>query len=235
MDKYLIRKIFVFLVSAFIYAAGITVVKVCYLGMSPVTSVPYVISLITGITLGSCTVYYNFVFYLIQKLVMKKEYTLKKFIIQVILSFVFGVMIDFTGMLFGGYVPQLYPVRILYLMFGCFVLASGMTGAVLSDFGVLPAEGTALCIKKVTGLEFGYCKITLDVISVILSVILSLIFLKGIMGTREGTLISAALVGLFAKQVGRFIGKPIERFLNSQISAADAKEEIKEKIEEEVV
>ena len=234
MDKYLIRKVLVFLVGAFIYATGITIVKVCYLGMSPVTSVPFVISLISGITLGSCTVYYNFVFYLIQKLVMKKEYTLKKFIIQVILSFVFGVMIDATGGLFGGFVPQQYPVRICYLIFGCFVLATGMTGVVLSDFGVLPAEGTALCIKKVTGLDFGYCKIALDVMSVIIAVILSLIFLGGIQGTREGTLISAILVGLFAKQVGRVIGKPVECFLHPQNLEGTLKE-AEERIEEEIV
>lgn len=234
MNKYLIRKIFVFLIGAFIYATGITIVKVCYLGMSPVTSVPYVISLISGITLGSCTVYYNFVFYIIQKLVMKKEYTLKKFIVQVILSFIFGVMIDLTGVLFGGYVPQQYFVRIFYLIFGCFVLATGMTGVVLSDFGILPAEGTALCIKKVTGMNFGYCKITLDVLSVIIAVILSIAFLGSVEGTREGTLVSAILVGLFAKQIGQIIGKSLEAFLHPK--ATDKMfEEAEERIKEEVV
>ncbi len=234
MDKYLFRKILVFLIGAFIYATGITIVKMCYLGMSPVTSVPYVISLISGITLGSCTVYYNFVFYLIQKLVMKKEYTLKKFIIQVVLSFIFGVMIDLTGVLFGGFIPEQYLIRICYLIFGCFVLAAGMTGVVLSDFGILPAEGTALCIKKITGMNFGYCKIALDVISVIVAVILSLVFLGSVEGTREGTLISALLVGFFAKQIGHLIGRFLESFLHPKATDEMLKE-AKERIDEEVV
>lgn len=235
MDKYLIRKVLVFLIGAFIYAAGITVVKVCYLGMSPVSSVPFVISLISGISLGSCTVYYNSIFYVIQKLVMKKEYTLRKFVTQLVLSFVFGVMIDLTGALFGGYVPQMYAVRVIYLIFGCLVLAAGMTGVVLSDFGILPAEGTVICIQKVTGLEFGYCKIALDVTSVIAAVILSLIFLHGVQGTREGTLISAILVGLFAKMVGRLIGEPVEHFLHPQRKEAEVQQDIEEKVQEEII
>jgi len=215
MNKALARKIMVYLIASFIYAAGVTVVKVCYLGISPVTSVPYVLSLVAGQTLGMCTVYYNFVFYLIQKLVMKKEYTWRKFVTQFILSFVFAVMIDFTAVLFGGFVPQRYLIRLLYLIFGCFVLAAGMTGVVISDFGILPAEGAALCIQRMTKLEFGTCKIILDITSVAAAALISLVFLKRIEGVREGTLISAFAIGSFAKWIIRIAGPVLQKFLQA--------------------
>ena len=97
MDKYLIRKLAVCLAGSFIYAAGITVVKVCNLGISPITSAPYAFSFVVGQTLGTCTMYLNAILYIIQKLVLKKEYTLRRFLTQFILSAVFAVLIDLTG------------------------------------------------------------------------------------------------------------------------------------------
>ena len=122
----------------------------------------------------------------------------------------------------------MYADRVIYLIFACLVLAVGMTGVVLSDFGILPAEGTVICIQKVTGLEFGYCKISLDVTSVIAAVILSLIFLHEVRGTREGTLISAILVG-------RLIGEPVEHFLHLQRKEEKVQQDIEEKVQEKVI
>ncbi len=215
MNKGLTRKIIVFLIGAFVYAAGVIIVKNCYLGISPITSVPYVMSLETGQTLGACTMYFNFVFYLIQKLVLKKEYTLTRFLTQLILSAVFAVLIDAAGVLIGWFVPQLYPGRLLYLVFGCFVLAIGMTGVVLSDFGVLPAEGAVLCISRITKWEFGICKVLMDVVCVMAAAVLSLVFLGKVEGVREGTLISAFLIGTFAKSIGQYMREKVAKYLHS--------------------
>ena len=54
MNKYLIRKIIVCLIGSFIYAAGITVVKVCNLGISPITSAPFAFSFVVEIGRASC-------------------------------------------------------------------------------------------------------------------------------------------------------------------------------------
>lgn len=218
MDKNLIKKIAVCLIGAFVYAAGITVVKVCNLGISPITSAPYAFSFVVGQSLGTCTMYLNIILYIIQKVVLKKEYTLRKFLTQFILSSVFAVLIDFTGIMLGGFVPQSYIFRLLYLIFGCFVLAVGVCGVVMSDFGMLPGEGVAICIQKLTKLDFGICKIIFDSSMVALALVVSLVFLGRIEGVREGTLISAFMIGWFARYVGRFLGPRLAAFLNSGVS-----------------
>lgn len=218
MDKNLIKKIAVCLIGSFVYAAGITVVKVCNLGISPITSAPYAFSFVVGQSLGTCTMYLNIILYIIQKVVLKKEYTLRKFLTQFILSFVFAVLIDFTGIMLGGFVPQSYIFRLLYLIFGCFVLAVGVCGVVMSDFGMLPGEGVAICIQKLTKLDFGICKIIFDSSMVALALVVSLVFLGRIEGVREGTLISAFMIGWFARYVGRFLGPRLAAFLNSGVS-----------------
>lgn len=218
MDKNLIKKIAVCLIGSFVYAAGITVVKVCNLGISPITSAPYAFSFVVGQSLGTCTMYLNIILYIIQKVVLKKEYTLRKFLTQFILSSVFAVLIDFTGIMLGGFVPQSYIFRLLYLIFGCFVLAVGVCGVVMSDFGMLPGEGVAICIQKLTKLDFGICKIIFDSSMVALALVVSLVFLGRIEGVREGTLISAFMIGWFARYVGRFLDPRLAAFLNSGVS-----------------
>lgn len=215
MNKSLIKKIIVCLIGSFFYASGVTLVAVCNLGISPIMSAPYAFSFVCGHSLGTCTQYLNILLYIIQKIIRGKEYDLKTFIIQLILGSVFAVLIDFTGILFGGFVPQGYLFRILYLLFGCFVLAFGVSGVVMSGFGMLAGEGVAVGIQKHTKLEFGTCKIIFDCSMVALSLVISLVFLGEVVGVREGTLISAVTIGWFAKKIGPFMKPRIMKFLNS--------------------
>lgn len=216
MDKNLIRKIIVCLIGSFFYASGVTLVAVCNLGISPIMSAPFAFSVVTGDSLGTCSQYLNMLLYVVQKIIRGKDYDLKTFIIQLILGSVFAVLIDFTGMLFGGFVPQGYVFRIVYLLFGCFVLAFGVTGVVMSGFGMLAGEGVAVGIQKHTKFEFGTCKIIFDCSMVALSIIISLVFLPEIVGVREGTLISAISIGWFAKKIGPFMKTRIMKFLNPE-------------------
>lgn len=221
MNKYLIRKIVVCLIGSFIYAAGITVVKVCNLGISPITSAPFAFSFVVDQSLGTCTMYLNALLYIIQKAVLGKEYTLRKFLTQFILSSVFAVLIDFTGVLFGGFIPRSYAAQLFYLIFGCFVLAVGVCGVVMSDFGMLPGEGVAVCIQRLSKKEFGTCKIIFDSSMVALALLISLVFLRRVEGVREGTLISAIMIGWFSKYIGRFMGPKLEGFLNPPSKASE--------------
>ena len=50
------------------YASGVAVTKNCELGISPIVSVAYVLSLITPITMGWCTTLVNLVFFLLHRL-----------------------------------------------------------------------------------------------------------------------------------------------------------------------
>ena len=131
------------------------------------------------------------------------------------------MLIDFTGVLFGGFIPRSYAARLFYLIFGCFVLAVGVCGVVMSDFGMLPGEGVAVCIQRLSKKEFGTCKIIFDSSMVALALLISLVFLRRVEGVREGTLISAIMIGWFSKYIGRFMGPKLEGFLNPPSKASE--------------
>lgn len=76
-------------------------------------------------------------------------------------------------------------------------------------------EAFVKAVSDVTGFEFGNVKIFFDVSCVLLSVVLSLLFFDfSIVGTREGTIISALLTGFAVKFFIKAFKKPILKLIS---------------------
>ena len=56
MNVYLLRRYLLFVVSLFINALGVAFITRAMLGTSPITSVTYVLSLFTSLTMGEWTI-----------------------------------------------------------------------------------------------------------------------------------------------------------------------------------
>lgn len=191
------------MVGAFIYASGVCVLTRAALGISPISSVPYVFTFVTGLTLGTCTMFLNVILIVTQKLVFGRDFTWKTIGMQIGISLVFSVFIDLSIWLFGWFAPATYPGRILYLLFGCGVLAIGMSMVVMANFVVLPGEGAVKCIVRYTGWEFGTAKVVFDSSMVTTAVVVSLLTMRRVEGVREGTVIASILIGTFSKFIMR--------------------------------
>ena len=191
------------LVGMFFYATGVVLTKNCDLGISPITSVAYAMSLISGITLGWCTSIFNLFLFVAQKWMLGKDYTLKTLVGQAVMSVLFSLFIDGAGLLFGGVVPQSYPGRLILFVCGCLVLAFGMSMVILAEFVILPAEGTVLAIQKKSGLSLGNVKILFDAAMVLITVLLTLLCFRQVKGIREGTVLAVLLIGNFSKPIVR--------------------------------
>ena len=171
------------------YASGVAVTKNCELGISPIVSVAYVLSLITPITMGWCTTLVNLVFFLLQRLLLRREYPLWMMGAQFLMSILFSVTIDLTAALFGfmaGWAPP---------------------------FVALPAEGCVNAVVRRTGLRFGTGKVLFDGAMVAVTVAVSLLCFRQVRGIREGTLIAVVLIGTFARHIGERLGPALERHL----------------------
>jgi len=226
IDKYLIRKLMVCLAGAFIYASGVVVVTKAELGISPISSAPYALTFVINQSLGACVMWLNVLLIMIQKLVMKREYTFKVLILQVAISIVFSLFIDLSMILWGGFAPQFYLGKIAYLLFGCFILALGMSLVVMANFVVLPGEGAVKCIAKIFRLEFGTAKIVFDCTMVAMALFISLVFLDQIAGVREGTVISAFMIGTNSRWVMGHSKSQLEIFLGKQMEAVPSPAQI---------
>ena len=62
MNKYMSRRYILFAVSLFVNAMGIAFITKALLGTSPITSVTYVLSMFTPLTIGQWTIVLNLLF-----------------------------------------------------------------------------------------------------------------------------------------------------------------------------
>lgn len=97
--KELIRRYFVFCISLLIIALGISIITRSDLGTSPITSVPYVASLNTSVSLGMYFFLFTIVLIILQLLLLGKEKIKEKkmeLLMQFPVAFVLSVFTDLT-------------------------------------------------------------------------------------------------------------------------------------------
>lgn len=81
----------------FVAASGISLITQTHLGTTPISSLPYTITGLTGLTFGTTTFIVNVVFFVIEWLLLKKRGVFHAFMcFQVPVVFVFSAFIDFT-------------------------------------------------------------------------------------------------------------------------------------------
>lgn len=202
MDK--LKRYLIFLVGLFINSLGVSFVTKANLGTSPISSIPYVLSLNFPFTLGNFTIFFSVLLILLQLLILRKNFKLEH-ILQIPISIAFGYFIDFTMVLLKDMNPQLYGIKIFVLLIGCFILGFGVYLEVLADVAMLPGESFVRAVCVTWKFEFGVTKIVFDVSMSVIAAILSFAFAQQLNGIREGTLIAALLVGYIARTFGKIV------------------------------
>lgn len=197
--KPLYQKIITLVLAVAFMATGISLSIKASLGITPISSIPYVTSLIGGLSVGTMTIIINVFFVFLQILILRREF--KPFqLLQIPTVILFGMLIDAAGLLIDGLVLPNYVTRLICCISGIVILAFGVTLEVRAQLVTVPGEGLVLALCQKLPIKFGNMKIIVDVSFVVISVVLSLVFLGSLQGIREGTVLAALLVGFFSKQ-----------------------------------
>ncbi|MBP1920271.1 YczE/YyaS/YitT family protein [Youngiibacter multivorans] len=188
------KRFFVFIIGLLVLSFGIALSIRSGLGISPVSSVSFVLSRIIGISVGNTTTAFYSFCVLLQLFILKKDFKLKHFL-QVVFSFVFGKFTDLSLFITRAFITEVYIFRVLMLFASLVIIALGVYTVVLTDIVMIAPDGLVKAIADHWSLEFSQVKSTFDIICVSISAILSLVFLGSIQGLREGTLILALSIG----------------------------------------
>ena len=181
-----------FTVALLVCALGVALVTNACLGTSPITSLPYALSAIFPLSLGTVTFLSNICFLVVQKALLGRYFTVGH-LMQIPAVFLFGLFID-------GWMWQ----QMLMCLVGSMVLGLGVSLEIISNATVLPGEGMVVAIVFRTHKNFGNIKVLVDSSMVLAAVLLSLAVLHTIVGLREGTIISAVLVGMSVRFFSRW-------------------------------
>ena len=209
----LFKRYLLFIFCLFFIGLGIAMAKHSNLGISPISSVANVLSLQWDfLSLGNWLTVMNCVFILLQILILRKNFKPVQFL-QLPLSFVFGWFTDLGLLLVKSLPNDLYLIKLLIQLGGIVVLGFGISLGVIANVMLNSPEAFVKAVSDTTKKEFGFLKVALDVTMVVIALTLSLIFFGKIEGIREGTVITALLVGLCVKFFRNLLKKPLEAFL----------------------
>lgn len=203
--KRLVKRYLFLCVGLLIMSFGVAFSIKGGLGTSPISSLPYVVSLLTPLTVGTATICLHCILILLQILILRKNYDPIQ-LMQLPVAVFFGYLTDFGVWAVRGIHCSTYWQQWIVCLIGILLVAAGVSLEVKAGVVVLAGEGVVLAICKVLPkIKFGYMKVGFDVTLVVIACILSFTFTGHLQGVREGTVAAALLVGLIAKQIGKLL------------------------------
>lgn len=186
----------------FVLALGVALSTKSGLGVSPTAGVAYVLSQVLPLSMGTFTTLLNLLYLLLQLALLGKRFKPTR-LLQLAVVFAFGYFTDFTLRLVAPLTVSSYPGRLLLSVTACAVMGFGIYLEVRSDVIVMASEGALSVVAEKTKKEFGAVKIVNDLAMIALTVVISFLTMGKLVGIREGTALSAVLVGMFTQQFNR--------------------------------
>ena len=205
----LAARLAIYCLGLLILAFGIALAVNSNLGVSPVSSLPYVVSQIAGISLGTCTILVYIGYILLQMVISRKFQP--ALLLQLVFSTVFGWFVDGAKYVLGDFCLPGYFGQLLMLAASILLIGFSLVLYIDVQLAPMPAEGLVGCLSEKLGKPFSSMKTLVDCSSVLLGAVLSLVFLGRLTGIREGTVLTALLVGKMMGVLRKFVGPWIRK------------------------
>ena len=180
-DKIVVRGELALVLAVLINSFAVAVTVYAGLGISPVSSFPYAVSLVFPfLTLGTWTYLFQGVF--------------------------FGKLLD----VFGAWLPCLpYSLgwRIFYFVASCPVIALGIALSNRCKLPIIPTDLFARDLSEIIRKPYAKVKTTMDLTCVAVSIVLTVVGTGTLKGVGIGTVVAALTYGRTAGLIGNLIDK----------------------------
>ena len=193
----------IYCLGLLVLAFGIALSVNSNLGVSPVSSLPYVVSQILNISLGTCTTIV-YCMYILAQMVLARKFQ-PTLLLQLVFSTIFGYFVDGAKAVLGDFALPGYFGQLLMLATSIALIGFSLVLYIEVDLAPMPAEGLVGCIAQKLGKPFSSMKTAFDCASVLAGAVLGLVFLGRLAGIREGTVLTALLAGRLMGVLRKFI------------------------------
>ena len=188
-----IYRLGIYITGIILVSLGIVLCVKCELGVSPISSVPYVLGYVTPLTFGTLTMLFNF-YNSMKQYVLETKLVNIKVLLQVPVALLFGIIIDFFKSMMSFNVENLM-FKILLMIMSIVFTALGMHLMLSMQLVQNPPDGTVNILAGLLNKNIGTVKIFYDILMVAISVILGFIFLHGLKGFGIATIFLPYLSG----------------------------------------
>lgn len=212
------KRLTIYLLGLMLCAVGNMLQVNAELGVGSMASLPYVISKATPLTLGTLNSLLFASFVLMQILFLRKNFKWRN-CLSLIFAFLFGLMVDLVMWIFGDWQIPTYFGQFFMLMLSIGLISMGIVLFLSARIIDMPPEGLCRAISekypnhKVFG-KLHLVKMIVDSSVVLVAIPLSLIFFGSIEGIREGTVLTALLIGRTMPYAEKLIEKAKHIFQN---------------------
>jgi Predicted membrane protein len=196
------KRYLIFIIGLFINSFGVSFITKANLGTSPISSIPYTLSLGFKPSLGMFTLYMSIILIIIQMILLRKNFP-KEYYLQIPVSVIFSWFIDLTMNLLDFFSPHTYLMQMVSLLGGCAILGAGVYMEMVADVVMLPGESFVKAVSVTFQKDFGKTKVAFDTTMAAAAVVIGLVLSHKLTGVREGTIIAALLVGMTARFLKR--------------------------------
>lgn len=209
MIKTVILRYLTFIAGLYFLSLGIVLIVASSLGTTPISSVNYVVTLHTPITLGTATFLINVLliggqFWLIRSGLGTRKDRIE-ILLQLPFSLVFSIFIDINMAFIGSIEPTSYPMALAMLGAGCLSQATGVVLELKPNVAIMSAEGFVKYAARRYNKDFGRLKVIFDVVLVSSALLLGIACSGHIEGVREGTVIAALSTGFIVSFLSRHV------------------------------
>lgn len=209
----LVRRVLVYVAGLFFLAFGVAFSVNSNLGVSPVNSLPYVVSVICGVEMGACVVAVFSFYIFLQFVLLRKDFQWNQ-VAQLVFSTIFGSFVDLAKWIMGDFAIPTYFGKLVMLAISIVLVAIGVCLYMGVNLMNMPMEGLTAAVKaKIFPKKpFPEVKVMMDCLVVGIGIVLSFVFLGRLDGIREGTVLCAILVGKIMKPLQKVIHPMLREF-----------------------
>ena len=169
------------------------------LGVTPISSIPYSLTLASGVNIGITTVIFNVLLVFFQIPILKKRFNPKR-LLQLINAFMFGYFTDLSLWILSPMPDLPLDVNFTLLIVSMFLIAAGILIYMPANIAPLPGEGVVEAISLAYNKRFSKVKVCFDTSMVVLSLIICGLFTSDIFGSVNiGTILAAIFIGIIIR------------------------------------
>ena len=185
-----------YVVGMFILALGLTLNTKANLGVSPIISVPYSISQITGLNFGDLTFVVYAIFVVVQIIIhirLKNHKRIASDILQLPLSLIFTRLLN----IFTVYIPTSQNLGTRFIILTFAIICTGIGAAMSLSMQIVPnpGDGIVQALAERFDKSVGIPKNLFDCLNLSITLCISLFIAHQIVGVGIGTVIAVVGVG----------------------------------------
>ena len=198
------KRLALYVGGLFFLTLGISLSIQAGLGVSPVSSLAYALLLTSGLSIGITIV----------QAILNKRIDVKDFLLQLIISFLFGFFMNATLTLVRLLpAPESIVLRCVYLVISLFVVSVGLIGYFTAKLPLMPYDALTYVVSERFKLKFSKAKITSDLLNVCIAAALGLVFIQSFGSIGVGTLVAAYFIGKILGWMILRYQKPLQQWV----------------------